>query len=397
MSTTANKPLARYPLASSAWDQAELQAMSEVIASGAYTMGERVAEFENAFKTYIGSRYCLMVNSGSSANLLMIAALRYVKNHPLLPGDEIIVPAVSWATTYFPLYQYQLKLKFLDIDARTLNYDLDALASAVTERTRAILAVNLLGNPNNFSQILSIIDGRDILLLEDNCESLGATFDSRNTGTFGRAGTFSFFFSHHISTMEGGMVVTDDEELYHVMLSLRAHGWTRQLPSFNLICEKSEDTFYESFRFILPGYNLRPLELSGAIGISQLRKLPAIISERRKNALVFRKYFEHNPAFLIQHEIGESSWFGFSMVLTNKARVNRAAIVKHLASKNIECRPIVTGNFILSEAVRYMQYEIYGTLKNANLIHNNGFFVGNHHYDLSVELEYLAEVLAEIV
>jgi CDP-6-deoxy-D-xylo-4-hexulose-3-dehydrase len=397
MSTTASNSLVRYPLASSSWDQAELQAMSEVIASGNFTMGEHVAEFERAFATYIGSHYCLMANSGSSANLLMIAALRYVRNHPLRPGDEVVVPAVSWATTYFPLYQYQLKLKFVDINARTLNYDLEALASAVNDKTRAIFAVNLLGNPNDFAQIRSIIAERDILLLEDNCESLGAVFDSRNAGTFGRAGTFSFFFSHHISTMEGGMVVTDDEELYHVMLALRAHGWTRQLPIPNLICAKSENSFNESFRFILPGYNLRPLELSGAIGIHQLRKLPALISGRRNNALIFRKYFEQNPAIVLQQEIGESSWFGFSMVLTNEARVNRAGVIKHLASRGIECRPIVAGNFAQSEAVRYMQHEIHGTLKNANLIHNNGIFVGNHHYNLSKELEYLAEVLAEIV
>lgn len=192
-------------------------------------------------------------------------------------------------------------------------------------------------------------------------------------------------------------MVTDDEELYHVMLSLRAHGWTRQIPSSNLICEKSEDSFYESFRFVLPGYNLRPLELSGAIGIQQLRKLPTLISERRKNALTFRKHFESNPAFLLQQEIGKSSWFGFSMVLTDQAQVDRETVVKYLASRSIECRPIVAGNFTLSEAVKYMHYEIHGTLKNANLIHNNGFFIGNHHYDLSKELEYLAEVMGEIM
>lgn len=387
----------RYPLANTTWDQAELLTMSEVIAAETYTMGKRVEEFESLFATYIGSRYCLMVNSGSSANLLMIAALRYVKNHSLQPGDEIIVPSVSWATTYFPLYQYQLKLVFVDIDIRTLNYDLNALASAVTDRTRAILAVNLLGNPNDFKQLYSIIDGRNIILLEDNCESLGAKYDSKYAGTFGRAGTFSFFFSHHISTMEGGMVVTDDEELYHVMLALRAHGWTRQLPASNLVCNKSKDSFYESFRFILPGYNLRPLELSGAIGTQQLRKLPGIISERRKNSEIFHKHFDDNPAFLLQQEIGESSWFGFSMILTDATRINRDQVVKHLAKRNIECRPIVAGNFTRSESVKYMDYEIHGTLNNADIIHNNGFFVGNHHYSLNAELDYLVETLGEII
>lgn len=399
MSSIASKAGARhhYYLASATWDQAELEAMSEVIASGVFTMGERVAEFERAFAAYFGSAYCLMANSGSSANLLMIAALRYVKNHPLRPGDEVVVPAVSWSTTYFPLYQYQLKLKFVDIDASTLNYDLDALASAVTERTRAIVAVNLLGNPNDFTAIRSIIAGRDILLLEDNCESMGAMFESRYAGTFGRAGTFSCFFSHHISTMEGGVVVTNDEELYHVMLALRAHGWTRQLPYPNLICEKSSESFFDSFRFVLPGYNLRPLELSGAVGVHQLRKLPGFISERRKNAAIFRKHFEQCPGLMLQKEIGESSWFGFSLVLTEAARADRATVVKHLANRNIECRPIVAGNFARSEAVQFMPHDIHGTLKNADFIHNNGFFVGNHHCELNEELNNLAEALAEVV
>ena len=185
--------------------------------------------------------------------------------------------------TYIPLYQYGLKLKFVDIDLHTLNYDLEKLEEAVNNKTRAIMVVNLLGNPNNFNQINNIIANKEIILIEDNCESLGAKFNKKYCGTYGIMGTFSSFYSHHICTMEGGMIVTDDIELYHILLSLRAHGWTRDLPEENQICKKQDDnSFNELFRFILPGFNVRPLEMEGALGIEQLKRLPNIISERRR-------------------------------------------------------------------------------------------------------------------
>ncbi len=203
----------RYELATSSWDDAELSAIQRVMDSGLYTMGEHVAEYEAQFARYLGTRHCVMVNSGSSANLLMIASLFYRKERPFQQGDEVIVPAVSWATTYYPLYQYGLHIKFVDIDRATLNFDLDALAAAITQKTRAVLAVNLLGNANDFDAIGDIIAGHDITLLEDNCESLGGEWNGRKLGTFGLAGTFSTFFSHHMSTMEGGVIATDDDEL----------------------------------------------------------------------------------------------------------------------------------------------------------------------------------------
>ena len=266
----------KYPLATATWDQKEIDAMHSVIESGNFTMGEKVSLFEKEFSKYIGSQNAVMVNSGSSANLLMIAALFYTKNPKLKlkRGDEIVVPAVSWSTTYYPLYQYGLKIKFVDIDIETLNYDLVQLEAAISNKTRVVLAVNLLGNPNDFNFINSIIKAKNIILLEDNCESMGATFNDKKTGTFGVMGTFSSFYSHHISTMEGGIIVTDDAELNQILISLRSHGWTRELPEKNLICDdKSEDLLEESFRFVLPGYNVRPLELEAAVGIEQIKKL----------------------------------------------------------------------------------------------------------------------------
>ncbi len=389
----------KYPLATSSWGTQEHEAMQRVIASGQFTMGAQVRAFELDFARWAGARHCLMVNSGSSANLLMVAALFYTQNAKLKlkRGDEVIVPAVSWSTTYYPLYQHGLKIKFVDIDLETLNFDLTQLAAAVTDSTRAIFAVNLLGNPNDFAQIQSIIGDRKIVLLEDNCESMGATFEGKQAGTFGVMGSFSTFYSHHISTMEGGLVVTDDEELYQIMLSLRAHGWTRNLPRENLVCGlKSDDPFEESFRFVLPGYNLRPLELEGALGIEQVKRLDTILSERRANAKLMVEAMGAHPDLMLQKEIGNSSWFGFSLVLRPGSALTRPRLLERLNKLGFECRPIVAGNFAKNEVVKYFDACQAGTLANAEHIDQKGIFVGNHHYPIPGAIEELAHGLSNI-
>lgn len=385
----------KYPLATATWDQAEYAALQDVITSGMFTMGPKVFEFEKQFASYLGAKHCVMVNSGSSANLLMVAALFYSKNPDLAlkPGDEVIVPAVSWSTTYYPLHQYGLKIKFVDIDLQTLNFDLDALEKAVTNKTRLIMAVNLLGNPNDFDRIKSIIGDKKITLIEDNCESLGAQFKGKQAGTFGVMGSYSSFFSHHISTMEGGLISTDDEELHHILLSLRAHGWTRNLPKFNQVCgEKSDDPFKESFRFVLPGYNVRPLEMSGALGIEQIKKLPSLVAERRKNAAMLQAVMRDHPTVLIQKEIGESSWFGFSLVIRPGVSLTRDALLSKLNALGFEVRPIVAGNFAKNEVVKYFNSEISGELTNAEHIDSNGLFVGNHHYSIEDAVRQLKSI-----
>ena len=389
--------MVNYSLASSTWDEKELAAIQRVIDSDMYSMNTQVAQYEKDFASFFDSKYALMTSSGSTANLLMIAALFFRKDNPLKRGDEIIVPAVSWSTTYFPLQQYGLKVKFVDIDLDTLNIDLDQLENAITDKTRAILTVNLLGNPNDFARINTLIADKDIILLEDNCESMGATFEGQQAGTFGLMGTFSSFFSHHIATMEGGCVVTDDEEIYHILLCIRAHGWTRNLPKENsLTGTKSDDPFEESFKFILPGYNVRPLEMSGAIGIEQLKKLPSFISQRRQNAEYFISLFADHPDFLIQKEIGNSSWFGFSFIIRQGADITRKEVVKKLVDNGIECRPIVTGNFLKNkEVLQYFDYEVAGTVDNAEYLDKNGLFVGNHQIDLTEQLNLLHQVLSK--
>lgn len=364
-----------YPLASNTWDEYEYAAIQSVIDSKMFTMGKKVELYEKNFADLFGSKYAVMVSSGSTANLLMIAALFFTNKPKLKRGDEIIVPAVSWSTTYYPLQQYGLKVKFVDINKETLNIDIDSLKNAISDKTKAILTVNLLGNPNDFAKINEVINNRDIILLEDNCESMGAVFQNKQAGTFGVMGTFSSFYSHHIATMEGGCVVTDDEELYHVLLCLRAHGWTRNLPKENMVTgTKSDDIFEESFKFVLPGYNVRPLEMSGAIGIEQLKKLPGFISTRRSNAQYFVDKFKDHPFLDIQKEVGESSWFGFSFVIKEGAAIERKSLVNNLISAGIECRPIVTGNFLKNERVlSYFDYSVHDTVANAEYIDKNGF------------------------
>jgi CDP-6-deoxy-D-xylo-4-hexulose-3-dehydrase len=386
----------KYPLASSTWDEKEIEAINGVIAKDMYTMGEGVKQFEDNFAKFVHSKYAVMVNSGSSANLIAVAAMFYTKNPKLKRGDEVIVPAVSWSTTYYPLYQYGLKLKFVDVDLHTLNFDLDQLKLAVSDNTKMILAVNLLGNPNHFDAIKEIIGSREIILMEDNCESMGAEFKGKQTGTFGLVGTFSTFFSHHMATMEGGLIVTDDEEMYHVMICLRAHGWTRHLPKENKISNKSDNWFEESFRFLLPGYNVRPVEMSGVIGVEQLKKLPSFLEQRRKNAELFISLFADNKDFYIQKDIDNSSWFGFSFIIKPESTLNRLDIVKKLEENNIDCRPIVTGDFTKNEVLKYFDCEIFGEMKNAQYLDKNGFFVGNHQIDLTEEIKHLHSVLTSM-
>ena len=385
----------RYELASSSWDEKEINAINNVIKSNNYTMGEYVKQFEKNFAEFTQNKYCVMVNSGSSANLLAIAALFYKKENPLKRGDEVIVPAVSWATTYYPLYQYGLKLKFIDVDKYTLNFDIEELKKAVTDKTRLIFAVNLLGNPNDYDEIRNIIGKKNIYLVEDNCESLGGIYKGKQLGSIGLMGTYSTFFSHHMATMEGGLVGTDDEELYHLLLSLRSHGWTRHLPKENKLCIKSDVSFDESFRFILPGYNVRPVEMMGSIGIEQLKKLPEFLKYRRENAKYFQELFGNDTRFILQKEIDCSSWFGFSFLIKDDS-IKREQIIQKLTNADIDTRPIVAGNFARKEVVKWFNYEIIGDLKNADYVDANGFFVGNHQFDIKNKIDYLCEVLSEV-
>jgi CDP-6-deoxy-D-xylo-4-hexulose-3-dehydrase len=393
---TSSEPDVGFPLATSSWDEREYAALQGVISSGRFTMGPLVAQFEREFAAHFGAGYGVMVNSGSSANLIAIAAAVLDPRSDLNAGDEVLVPAVSWATTYYPLSQYGLTLKFVDIDPDTLNMDLDLAAAAIGPKTKAIFAVNLLGNPNDFARLTALVAEHDLLLFEDNCESLGATFDGKAAGTFGQMGTFSAFYSHHISTMEGGVILTDDEQLHQILTSLRAHGWTRELPPENFVHDKSGDPFEDLFRFVLPGYNVRPLEMSGALGIEQLKKVPSLIAGRRENAAYFTERFADLSSVRIQTEVGESSWFGFSLLLEGPLAGRRPEVVAALTAKAIEARPIVAGNFTRNPVMKYLPSIVPDALPGADKIHDDGLFVGNHHFPVHESIDLLHETIADL-
>jgi len=384
-----------YPLASSTWSGEEEKALQGVISSGNFTMGQQVKDFETQFAKHFGAKYSVMFNSGSSANLALLAALRFDKSTKLPIGSNIIVPAVSWSTTYYPVNQLGYILNFVDIDIDTLNFDSTKVRAAINSNTSAILAVNLLGNPCELQLLKDIATENNLILIEDNCESMGAMLNARHSGTFGLAGTYSTFFSHHISTMEGGLVTTDSESLMQTLKSIRAHGWTRDLPDKNFVHDKSGDEWDDLYRFVLPGYNLRPLEMEAALGIQQLNKLDSFVMQRRANAKYLDSISLNLQNYRFQKENGQSSWFGFSIVLKGHLRGMRRKLINQLSQNGIETRPIVTGNFTVNPVMQHMEYLPLPELPNAQEIHENGFFVGNHHYPIFTQLDKLVEVLAK--
>lgn len=384
-----------YLLCDNPWNDEEIHAINDVMESGMYSMSKNVAEFEKKFAEYVGSKYAVMVSSGSAANLLGIAALVYAG---ILPrGSEVIVPAVSWSTTFSPLEQFGMKLVFVDIDRDTLNISINKIRNAISSETKMIFAVNLLGNPNYFDELKKICEEYDLILAEDNCESLGAVYKGKALGTIGLLGTYSTFYSHHMCTMEGGVTVTDDKTLYEYMLAIRAHGWTRNLPADSTIYHKKDDPFYESYRFIVPGFNLRPLEMEGAIGLKQLQKIDGMIENRRTNAAYFKERMKEFPEIRLQKEVEQSSWFGFAMVLTGDLAGKRAELVNALTEAHIECRPIVAGNFTRNTVIKYLDYRIPEELVNADEVHYQGLFIGNHSRNNSAQIDYFIETMRKFI
>ncbi len=384
-----------YPLATTTWDEKEIAVATKLLKSGNLTMGREVQKFEKQFAQYIGTRYAVMFNSGSSANLAMFTALKYSQSSKINSGDQVIVPAVSWSTTYYPVNQSGLVLDFVDINLDTLNIDICEIEKRINSRTKVIFAVNLLGNPSNLIELSKLAKSHNLILLEDNCESLGASIHGKKTGSFGLMGSHSFFFSHHICTMEGGMVTTDSKNLMETLVSIRAHGWIRGLAKNNTIYKIPNDEWKNLYTFVLPGYNLRPLELSGAIGQIQLKKYPKFLKSRKSNASYFVGLFEGSSNYKIQKELGESSWFGFSLILQNKLSNKRDKLVKFLSNSKIDSRPIVAGNFTLNPVMAHLNYRKLPKLKNSDIVHNQGLFIGNHHYDKQKDLKKVYDLLIQ--
>lgn len=258
-----------------------------------------------------------------------------------------------------------------------------------------IVTVSVLGNPNYFDEIEKLCKENNIILFDDNCESMGAKYNGKYTGTSGLVNTYSTFFSHHISTMEGGLILTDDFEIYSLCKSLRNHGWTRDQDKNSPIYDKKGDDFFEAYRFILPGYNVRPGELQGAIGLQQIKKLPDMLIQRRKNATYFQSKFQDDKRFIIQKEVGESSWFAFTLIINPKSDLKRDDVFNALKKAEIGYRIITGGNFLEHDVIKYFDYEVTKS-ENASYAHNYGLFVGNAPQDMTKEIDLLVDSLKDL-
>ncbi len=364
------------------------------------TMGKKVKKFESLFSSYLKSKHAVMVNSGSSANLVALSALTnpWFKKR-LKKNTEIITPAVTWATTVYPIQNINLKPKFVDINLEDFCMQTDNLDDAVSSKTSLILPVHLLGNVCNMDRIKEVAKKNDLLIMEDCCEAHGAEFKGQKVGTIGNIGTFSFFLSHHITTIEGGMITTNDESLSEISKALRAFGWIRDLKNKEIFAKKFSH-IDPSFLFVNTGFNLRPTEIQGSFGIHQIGKLEKFIKIRKENHRFWTKRLsQYGDYFILTRENKNTRpvHFSFPLTIKNKSPFNRRDLVNFLKKAKIETRPVMGGNFVEQPAMQFISYSKHGSLPNSKLVMNNSFFFGNHQNIGKVQREYVVDTIAQFI
>lgn len=372
----------RIPLGVPSYDALEVCEAVDSLLDRETTMGRKVREFEAMFARYLGVKHAIMVNSGSSANLVAVSILTNpIVDRRLSPGDEVITPAVTWATTVFPIVQCGLVPVLVDVDLRSFNILPEQISRAITPRTRAIMPVHLLGNPCDMAPIVEIAKEHGLFVIEDACESHGAEYHGHKTGSIGDLGTFSFFFTHHITTMEGGMVVTNDDRYAELARALRVFGWARDMPDVATLGERHRP-IDPRWLFVNIGFNMRPTELQGAFGIHQLPRLERFIEIRRENARIWdRELAEISDALWTAQEVAGTRhvYFAYPLTVRPGAPFTRDDLTAFLEAHGVDTRPIMAGNIDEQPAMRLVPYRRCGGLENAQYILRNAFLVGNHH------------------
>ncbi len=384
-----------YPLTSSPFETSDIIKGAETLIGGRITMSNITSKFESEFAKFLGVKYALMVNSGSSANLLAFFGLVNPKNKKKIKNnDECILPAICWSTSLWPIVQSGLKPVFIDVDLNTFNLNLDDLEKKINKRTKAILAVHILGNCTNMNKLIKIINKKKITLIEDTCESLGSIYNNKYLGTFGRYGTYSFYVSHQMTAGEGGMIVCNNIEDYKIIHALRAHGWDRGLFKKN----------NRNFNFVNSGFNLRPLDLTAAIGFSQFKRLNKmnkirsynrnkIINSIKKSSLWSEQFTFLNPIKNLK-----PSWFGLPILINDNYLKNKKRFLSYLNENGIETRPIISGNFLNQPSIKlYNLNKNNKKFKNAQEIEDRGFFIGLHPYKIKENtVKYLVSKLLQV-
>lgn len=375
-----------FPLVDSSYDNKEiLQAISTLL-SGQLTMGPQVKEFEKKFSDFLNVPYSIMTNSGSSANLLVFSALTNpMRKKHLKAGSKVAIPAICWPTSLWPIVQTGLIPVLVDANTETLNLSIDSLRLAMKKHDiKAVMMVHVLGNSTAMGELLQLVRKHDLILIEDTCESLGSKYKNDYLGTIGNFGTFSFYFSHHMTTIEGGMIAAKSQEDTDLLKCLRTHGWAREL-SNRLEFESRYSYIDPRFLFVNMGYNLRPMEIQAAFGLEQIKRLEEMNKSRRDNFHNLQRAFLAHALWKDQLTFPKASeditpcWFGFPFLINPNLNVDKKALIAKLMTRGIDTRPIVSGNMAVQPATKLFNVDLsMGPLRDAQIIHERGLFIGCH-------------------
>lgn len=413
------KDLVRY--AGAVYDHEEIEYMVDAILDGWFGVGKNTRRFEAGLSKFLGVKKAIMTNSGSSANLLAVSALlsgQLGDNVRLRPGDEVITPALTFPTTLNPIIQNALVPVLLDVDSRTYNILAEDLEVALSNRTRAVFVPHTLGNPSEMDALLDFAEEHDLFLIEDACDALGSKYDGRFVGSFGSSGTFSFYPAHQITTGEGGAIVTSDEELSEIALSMRDWGRACTMPVCNPLhcpdsgCPKSAryekasasddlpEDYDKRYMYTNIGYNFQPTEIQAAIGLAQLKKLPKFMELRRRNfRRLYAEFQDYEDFFVLPESLPKSDpcWFAFPLTVRERAPFKRKDVVQWLTKHNIEVKMLFAGNILVHPAYKSMECRVARKLTNSNRIMRDSFFVGVYPGITEEKMEYMIEVLRRFV
>jgi len=369
-----------YPLIENPYRKSDINEALKVLKSRRLTIGPITDKFQNSFTKKLGSNFSLMVNSGSSANLLALQCLiNPYRKKRLKPGDEVLIPSLCWSTSLWPIIQSGLKPKFVDIDLDSLNINLNDLKKKISKKTKAILIVHVLGNCVDMSELMRIVKKHNLILIEDTCESLGTKYKNKYLGTFGDFSSFSFYSSHQISSGEGGMICCKNNDDHEIIKSLRAHGWSRGLKNEKKIAAANKH-LDSRFIFYNSGFNLRSTDIAASIGLNQFKDIDQFIKKRSINRDKILKIFKKKIkmmkylSFIDANNHVKASWFGIPILLSKK--INRNKFLNKIEKLGVETRPIISGNFLKQPSIKKYKLNKKSNFKNSDIVNNHGFFIG---------------------
>ena len=393
------------------YDQEEMVALTDASLDFWLTSGRFSKQFENQLAKFLGRKYAIVTNSGSSANLLAISALTspLLKERKLKPGDEVLTVATGFTTTVAPIIQNRLIPVFVDVDLGTYNISVGQIEKAISPRTKAIMIAHTMGNPFNLDAVMEIAESHNLWVIEDNCDALGSLYNNKLTGTFGHVGTSSFYPPHHITMGEGGAVYTDDPVLKRAIESFRDWGRDCWCPSgCDNTCKKrfgwqlGQLPYGYDHKYIYShlGYNLKVTDMQAAIGLKQLKKLPYFVEKRIDNFNYLKQRLVQLEKDLILPEAtpnSQPSWFGFILTLRDENKFSRNKITEYLEKNHIQTRMLFAGNLLKQPAYQDVQYRLPVDLKNTDKIMNDTFLVGVYPGLTDEMLQYMAEKIHEAV